>query len=919
MLVIGSQYLLALNDGRELPKSTFSSSGGDLAYRYIEAGLTKTLSTLTHKVKSASVRLFGENLEAPVANGQLNFSRDGADDRLRCSSNIAGPSLLSALNGRAVAVGDTFVVSADNVTPSGTYVDADTTYSRKVKALLAKKIASSVAPTVGAVTNTAFNGATLSTSNSVISSQAATAAYSIAATPTIGAGAVNTIFKAGGRFNGKVGEEVTLICTASSSQGVATFTASYKTLGTSETITTTASGSNFQATLPGLGGVVIVLGHAGLAVVGDLIRVVVFPVYDTFSPASVFTVSNQTAYTGTSDTVYIVEVVTGARNLGTSQMQEAVTLRVYDTNGTEPVQNYSVTSSGTVVALGTRGLNMTFITTVGGFSGLVSGDKFAIPVTAASTSATEFDGVILDGPAMNAGAYDLTTGRLSVSIRQNFTGEITVDNAGGAAPFSVSDDKITYVPGLGVRVGFSTPSLIPFVTGRGTLTLAFKAAVKPGAIEGPVKISSKASVASGALGELNVENDLAYGAYQAAGALGGRTPIHVLRTSEDTVEAFAAALKKVRGVDIHYALNPLTSKPEVISLVAAHCEEMSDPDHMNFRRAYFGTDSPGEYTLWDKKSDGNYRKATLVGDLVTIDAADTSVSNFTSTLYPIYAGDRIRFLALPGDLTIAEVLSATTVRVTGAPANGVPVASSFKLIKPDTPDNTIDYVIARSLSVSNRRATNVWCDRPTAVINGEEIVVSSQYLASEIAGLRCALRPQQGLTMTEVTGIDSAPAMYGRFTPEQLDRCAAAGVLIVTQDIEGGEIYIRHQLTTETDNGALQYEDNIGVVVDTFCYRQKDKFRSYLGKKNATAATVTEIYADLKQLAIEASQKEVTDDDTVGPLIQGFTDEQGNEGEVTVEIDGDLADKIRTFVNLRVGVSLNGLTQYVDATASVTI
>jgi hypothetical protein len=340
---------------------------------------------------------------------------------------------------------------------------------------------------------------------------------------------------------------------------------------------------------------------------------------------------------------------------------------------------------------------------------------------------------------------------------------------------------------------------------------------------------------------------------------------------------------------------------------------------MNFRRSYFGTDSPGQYTLWDRKTDGNYRKATLVGDLVTVDAADEAISNFTSDLAPTYVGDIIRFLAHDGDLVVTEVVSSTSVRVSGAPAGGFTTPSAFVLIKPDTPDNTIDYVIARSVSVANRRGINVWCDRPTALINGAVTVVSSKFIAAEISGLRCALRPQQGLSMTEVASVDSAPAMYARFTPEQLDRCARHGVMIVTQDVEGGEIYIRHQLTTQTELGALQYEDNPGVVVDTFCYRIKDAFRGYLGKKNVTLATLDDMRIDLQQLAITATQIEATVDDGVGPLIQSFYDENGNESAVTVEFDGDLADKVRTFVGLRVGLSINGLTHYVDAAAIVTI
>lgn len=917
VMVVGTQYLVALNDGRDLPTSAFSSAGGALLYRYFEDGIDKALNTLTHKVALDSVKLYGTGLEAAVATGLLTLSRDGADDRLRCTTNLAGTTGLHAgLNGRSVQVGDLFVVNADNIT-AGAYVAADTTFYRKVKSLLPKKIASSVAATAAASSNAAALAGPLSAANNVLVASTVTNAYALTVAPTIPEAAQQEIFANGGRYNGKVGEEITLVCTAVGGTGVATFEATYTSRGTSQTLVSVNNAGDYVLTLTQLGNAVITLDTAG-ATVGDTLRIILYPIHAN-NGATLFSVSNPAAYTGAASTAYVVEVVKGGVNDGAGNFQVGTSLRIYDTSGLEPIQTVALTAAQTGVALGTYGLLLDIDTTVTNFPDLVTGDKFVIAVTAPSLSTTEFDGVVLDGPALNFSAWDEASGKLSVDIRQSFTGEITAANAGDAVPFVATDSAVTYDAALGVVAAFTAPSLVPFISGRGTLTVAFKAGVKPGAVEGPIRVASKASIAAGALGELHVENELAYGAYQAISGRGGQTAIHVLRTADDSLESVTAALNKVRGTDVHYAFNILAEGMEAIVFAADHCEEMSNPENMNFRRCYFGTDSPGQYILWDKKGDGNYRKATLVGDLVTIDPDDEAVSNFTSSITPTYVGDIIRFLSLAEDLVVTEVVDSNKVRVSGAPPTGVPVAASFQLIKPDTPDNTIDYVISRSLSVENRRAVNVWCDRPTAMINGVATVIHSKFLASEIAGLRCALKPQQGLTMTEIAGIDEAPAMYARFTPEQLDRCAAAGVLIVTQEIEGGEIFIRHQLTTQTKNGALQYEDNPGVVVDEFSFRIKDRFRGYLGKKNVTPATLAEIYADLKQLAIEASQVDTTEDDSIGALILGFKDENGQEGEVTVEVDGDLADKVRTFVDLRVALPLNGLNHYVDASASVTI
>jgi hypothetical protein len=90
--------------------------------------------------------------------------------------------------------------------------------------------------------------------------------------------------------------------------------------------------------------------------------------------------------------------------------------------------------------------------------------------------------------------------------------------------------------------------------------------------------------------------------------------------------------------------------------------------------------------------------------------------------------------------------------------------------------------------LNSRRAVVVWCDNGRA--DGK--VINNAYLAAEVAGLTSAIEPQAGMTRMEITSIDSAPRMYTRYTQGQLDRTAAHGVLIVTQDTIDGSPYIRH-------------------------------------------------------------------------------------------------------------------------------
>lgn len=904
-LAIGVQYLLAINDGRDLPEFAFSSAGAALLYRHLDNGVNAAVSALTHTVALDSVRLFGSDLEASVAT-TLGFSRDGLETaRLRHAGNIAGGTLHADFAGRPVRVGDLFAVSADNAA-AGSYLAADSLYYRRVKSLLGKRALSTVANVAAMATNAASN-ATVGREVVVAPSNYAVVLGEIAITDS------SEFFAVGGRFDGKLAEEFTLVCTTAGGNTAAVFSVAATTRNTTTSATSAAGAGATKYVLNlGYGNTTVTLTVTGTVVVGDTIRLRIFPVHAA-TAATMLAVVAQGAYVGSASTAYVVEVTQGRDNA--VGVITGASIRVYDTSGAEPVQTYYSPYASVTMALGTRGLAFTLNSAAAGYPDLVTGDKFVFSVTAPSVSAVEFDGVELSGPAFDPASYT-SAGFLSVDVREVFTGELTSANAAGDDAFTVDAGGVSYAAGLGVVTTRTSSAFRSFLGARGTLRVAFRAALKPGLTEGPVRVASTADLVNGLLGELHVENDLAFGAYQMISGTGG-SAIRALRVAADDVGSFGAALKKIRGTDVDYALCPLTARLDVASLVAAHCEEMSDPEHMNFRRSYFGTDSPGEYALWDTLAGGTYREATLVGDLVTLSEEFRAASNFLTA--PVRVGDLINFLSLGSSLAVTELVSAHEVRVAGAPGAGVAVAAAFQLVKPVSADNTIDYVSNRSRTVSSRRAVNVWCDQPTALINGVTTLIPMKFVAAEVAGLRSALRPQQGLTMTEVASVTDAPAMFARFTPEQLDTCASNGVMIVTQEIEGGEIFIRHQLTTETAKGALQYEDNPGVVVDVFSYRIKDKFRGYLGKKNVTQATLAAIYTDLKQLAIDATQTTQLENDDIGPMLLSFVDEQGREGEVTVRVDGDLADKIMTYVRLRVPLPLNGLNQYVEAEAALSL
>lgn len=457
----------------------------------------------------------------------------------------------------------------------------------------------------------------------------------------------------------------------------------------------------------------------------------------------------------------------------------------------------------------------------------------------------------------------------------------------------------------------------------GKISVYFRAVKKVSELDRVITINSLSDLDQ--LGPLHVDNWLAYGAYQAfKGNQSTRT--YVLRTGGDTVEDFQDALNKIRSTDYYYALAPMTDLDAVKELVAAHCDEMSNKFNKNFRRCYVGTDSPTGFRVWGVKSNGELRQATVdaTNKRIVIDDNDQAVSNFLTDLS---VGDTVTLgVTMTGgaidaesgeSVTITRIISSSEVEYTGTATAGLVTLTATRK---DSAANVVKYFTERN--IGSRRCVNVWSDNPvtfgtnTQNVSFNSVRMPMKFVAAEIAGLRCALLPQQGLTMTELLSIDSAPGMYTRFTPEQLDVIASHGVMVVTQEIEGGEIFIRHQLTTQTDKGALAYEDNVGVIVDEFSYRVKDSFRQYLGRRNVTRETLDEIASKLKELAIAATQESIANRE-IGPMVIRFFNEEDKEGEVTVRVDGNLADQIVTYVRLRVPLPINRIDHYIDVETSV--
>lgn len=445
----------------------------------------------------------------------------------------------------------------------------------------------------------------------------------------------------------------------------------------------------------------------------------------------------------------------------------------------------------------------------------------------------------------------------------------------------------------------------------GNLLVSYRALRTPTSTESLIAIETASDITS-KLGTIDLENEIAFGVNEAFSGSQGKT-VYALRVADDTTTAYSNALKKIEATDMVYALTPMTDKQTVQQLVATHCESMSQKDVKNFRRCYVGTDSPGEYAALSRY-DGSVIEVdiTVSNAGIVLDVATAGVNLQTADLVE---GDIVKMIDSNGNYTGAEYTIAsitdpnTAYLSTGPGSTQNDVFAEFW--KADTPESQAAYVADVSAALGSRRAVNVWVENGTRIIDGVRTVIPNKYVAAEVAGLRSAVIPWQGLTLTEINSITDAPAMYTRYTNSLLNTVAAAGTFIITQEAESGGVFIRHQLTTQSNEGSLAYEDSIGVSLDSISYQIKDALNVFVGRKNVTRQTLEEIYDATWTILNNATTSNAVAD--YGPQLNGFTNKAGERNKIDVSAHPTLKDRVQVYARLLMPLPLNTLEVVLDA------
>lgn len=909
-VVIGARYLLSRYNKETVPTFSFAAGAANqtLPFTYINAEGGTTSLTSSEVVDEASVKVFLKDAEAVLATSEddsifevlsaarANVVKICTAEGLVRKTGTGGDNLNSLFAGRNCEVGDVLYI---------TDVFGGTTYKRTVSGFIGQDTAASA---------TDFANSTANVENTE-------SEFDVVSVPTdhslvcLDASAFNGLEEGAAYVysgDGKTyyGEEFTFKVSTGGNNTTAQITVKSKSGKFSGVLTSTDGGDPnlFQFTGDAIAGLTIILDPDGASTLTASTTVEYkFVAYGNYTRLDTTKIVQQGTFTGAKNTVYTVEVLTG-----TSSGAVGAVVRVADAAGLDQASEITIAANNTFYDLGANGLQFKFnFTALPVQGGLRKGDVYYLTATAVSQSTTHFDKLVLNGPAVNTSTFTNFSQHLyKVEFRKKFSGYVAADANESEVAWTIGADGVTVEGPLKTYISERNEGYqwCAFADGVGTLAISYRALKKPSAGSDIIIISEVADITA-QLGTIDLDNEVAFAVNECfSGAQGLK--VYVLLVEEQTAAAYAEVIKKIRFRRNAYALCPVSSQQDIIQAVVAHCDAMSSPSKKFFRRCYYGVDSPGAYSVLTTYNDvavsGTITDYLGTGNrLLTLSDSDIQVSE-----YNLNAGDFVKLPVTGEEYLIEEILSTNQILLSTGPATPLAIDVPVELWRSNTPDSQSDYIRSFSKTIANRRAVQIWTENGKRYIDGSLTIIPNKYIAAHVAGLRCALPKQRGLTRTEITTVSDCAAMYLRYSTEALDAIAADGTFIVTQDAESGLVYIRHQLTTDVNNGALAYEDNIGVIVDELSFKTDDIVGAYIGKRNLTFETLSDLLLALRDMLFEETQTDVDND--FGPALIRF------EG-LKIVPDVILKDRAKIFCKWIVPLPFNLGDTYITVDQDVTL
>lgn len=553
---------------------------------------------------------------------------------------------------------------------------------------------------------------------------------------------------------------------------------------------------------------------------------------------NVYTVATLTAagtYTGAVDDTYILEVTKGGPS-GTCEVSVR-TAKGRDVSGPTPV------TTAVAFAVGTQGLTATITAA----NGLVYGDKFYIPVVAASEGAVKT--IVL---GHNLPAEVIANGVTDVSLELFIRKDLELPaNRLGEAPlinWSQSGTELTVKSGITATDESYTDDgdLLPMpVMGACDYSHVYVEArywlrELSTAVYG---ITDVAELDDEISGELHPDNPLKWGVFKALQNAGGSTVYFTAVCDPENASDWTTVLDLIDGRRGIYGLVPLTRLSTALSQYQAHVSSQSSELSNRWRTLWVNADGPATKVIVseDNSADSEPVLAILEDDPLTSGTQYTFLrvpaGNGDFVTNGVQAGDIVRYRFSSdgfGNETYSEfvvdaVINEDTLRLQSglnAPVNLAEKAEVWRNLTAAS----LAAELALTAGFADRRVQYVWPDE----IESDGYTTEGYFLCAALAGLASAVAPHQSLTRVEINGFDNADRTTRLFNQSQLNQMAEGGVWIVTQDPTSGTIHTRHAVTTGANDDLVQREEMIVRNLDSISFAFLDLYDPYIGRANVT-------------------------------------------------------------------------------------
>lgn len=466
-----------------------------------------------------------------------------------------------------------------------------------------------------------------------------------------------------------------------------------------------------------------------------------------------------------------------------------------------------------------------------------------------------------------AGAIEVKTGDVATALG---LGTSVVYGAGRPFPDVYLDDAKVLHLGAEILRDSVTGAPLDQTSNTGTLYIQYKALrkdVSPSAkVAGVIKLSDVDTL-SKVLDPLTEENPLGLGMFLAM----INAPTYEVKglgvdevtpaAPEGTGAAWARAAGLLEAEEI-YAIAPLTQDEVIHGLWRTHCSVMSSPEQGGERIVFVNKKMPTRKNPTVVVSGTQASKPTANDNQMLLDTNPSQALvalniNPVGTI-PASVGLYLEFevegqvrrynvQTVSGSLLTFRTTFVGSENVDGfysdvilnVPVVGVSYGMKVRgapLAIPGSNPVRYDYqtmaetVAEANASNKSRRFYSVFPDTVKTVVQGLEKALPGYYASACIAGMVASQPPQQGFTNFPITGLTGVSGTE-KFSKRQLNIMAGGGTYVLMQEVQGGAVFSRHQVSTDLTSIETR-ELSITKVVDFTAKILRQGVRRFIGTNN---------------------------------------------------------------------------------------